>query len=734
MITHANVYHYVHAMRTRLEITELDRYLHTASIAFSSSVRQLMVPLTSGARVIVAKPDEIRQPLSLFATIRDQQVTVLDFIPSYWRICIEALAGTDAATRRELLENQVRLIATASESLLPDVPKRWRALGHRAQLINMFGQTETTGIVTTYTIPDGGDSRTKSVPIGYPIDGTQVYVLDEYHREVPAGYVGEIFVGGPGVGLGYVNQPKQTAERFVSDRSRFPSDGRLCATGDLGRLRADGSLEFVGRADDQIKIGGIRIELGEVESVLRMHPAVKDAAVVARGEDANNKRVIAFIVPARGTTLTVKAMRTFLSGTLPESMIPSAFVTVKSLPRLPNGKLDCKALPAPTHPGQALRSLVPPRNAAELKLARIWEGVLAVAAIGITDNFFDLGGNSLSGLYMLAQVGRAFGKQLPATAVLQAQTIEEMAKLLEEDPGSWSALVPLQTRGSRPPFFWIHGDKSDAFLPRYLGPTQPVYSLVHQSQDGQPAQFTTVEEIASHYLDEIRTVQPSGPYLIGGFCFGALAAFEIAHQLKAQGEEVRLLTLIEPSPLRNCGSSPIPHLGALGAKPFWGSRVLHSGLRHLRKVRRLGARDRAIYILGGVINRSFAFVNRLTSRPARIAKEAICWTYHRFGLPVPYQLRSAYILSVYRRARQKYTLRTYPGSVSLFVPTNGSDDSLSSWTGLASGTLEIHPIPEGHEAILVEPHVQAWAERLKVCLYRAQAPASQAVTTVEARL
>jgi thioesterase domain-containing protein len=598
----------------------------------------------------------------------------------------------------------------------------------------MFGQTETTGTVTTYTIPEGGDSQTNRIPIGYPIDSTQVHVLDEYRREVPVGDVGEMFVGGPGVGLGYVNQPEQTAERFVSDRSGISLEGRFCATGDLGRFRTDGCLEFIGRVDDQIKIGGIRIELAEIESVLRTHPAVKDTAVVATGEDPNNKRVVAYIAPVGDAALVIDAMRTFLRATLPESMIPSAFVIVESLPRLPNGKLDRSALPAPTQSPPEFRSVVPPRNVTEWRLARIWEGVLAIAAIGITDNFFDLGGNSLAGLYMLARVTQVFGKQLPATAVLQAQTIEEMARLLGEDRGSWSALVPLQTQGSRPPFFWIHGDKSDAFLPRYLGPTQPLYSLVHQSQDGKPARFTTVEEIASHYLDEIRTVQPSGPYLIGGFCFGALVAFEIAHQLKAHGEEVRLLALVEPGPLRNCGSSPISRSEVLAARPPWGDRVLHRGSRHVQRMRRIGRRDRAMYVLGGTINRSFAFVNRIASRPARFAKEAICWTYHRFGLPLPYQLRSAYILSVYRRATRKYALRTYPGSVSLFVPPNGSDDSLSNWTGLASGILEIHKIPEGHEAILGDPHIQVWAERLRACLERAQTPASQAVTTVEARL
>ena len=206
------------------------------------------------------------------------------------------------------------------------------------------------------------------------------------------------------------------------------------------------------------------------------------------------------------------------------------------------------------------------------------------------------------------------------------------------------------------------------------------------------------------------------------------------HRLLNHGEEVRLLVLVEPSPLRNCGSSPISRPEVLAARPSWGDRVRHGGSRHVQRMRRIGWRDRTMYVSRGAINRSVEFVNRILSRPARMAKEAICWTYHRFGVPLPHQLRSAYILSVYRRATRKYALRTYPGSVSLFVPPNGSDDSLSNWTGLASGILEIHEIPEGHEAILADPHIHVWAEELRACLDRAQAPASQVVTTVEARL
>ncbi len=717
MISHANLCHYVDAMRERLAITEHDVCLHTASIGFSSSVRQLMVPLTSGARVVVATPEEIGDPLSLFATVRDERVTVLDFIPSYWRICIDTLTGVDETPRKHLLENDVRLIASASELLLADVPRRWRALGHRAQLVNMFGLTETAGVATTYTIPEPDDSRAKSIPIGYPIRGAQVYVLDEHYRDVAQGEIGELFVAGPTVGVGYVNQPAQSKERFVRDSFRAPSDGRLCRTGDMARFRADGSLEFVGRVDDQIKIGGIRIEIGEVEAVLREHPAVREAAVIGQKDTSSGTRLVAYVAAADGEPVSAEELRRFIGGRLPESMIPSAFVTVESLPRLPNGKLDRQALPVAAQTRRLCRpSFVPPRNVAEWRLARIWESVLAVVGIGITDNFFDLGGNSLAGLYMLARVGEAFGRQLPVTAVLRAQTIEEMARLLEDDPVQWTALVPLQPHGSKAPFFWIHGDKSDAFLPRYLDPDQPVYALVHQSQNGTPARFTTVEQIARHYLREMRMIQPAGPYLLGGFCFGGLVAFEIAHQLKEQGDEVRLLALVEPSPLQTCRSSPV-RLSPPPAKQPWFDRVRKTGLRNLHHVRQIGIREGALFVARGTVAKAVASFYRVTARPSRTLKATLCRGYHWLQLAAPFALRSSYILSVYRRARRKYEARIFPGAVSVFVDP---EHVRGNWTALATGEVDVHEIPFGHEAILVEPAIEEWAVALKGCIERAQ--------------
>jgi len=680
MINHGNLSHYVHAMRQRLGILETDVYLHTASIAFSSSVRQLMLPLTCGAGVVVAKAKHIRQPLSLFALIRDHHVSVMDIVPSYWRTCIDALSELDKRTRENLLSNRLRLILTASEMLSPGLPERWRFnIAHPARLINMFGQTETTGIVATYTIPETGNPDSKSVPIGHPISDTHIYVLDDCLNEVPAGSVGELYVAGPGVGVGYVNQPDISAQRFLHNGVE-----RIYKTGDLGRYRPDGTLEIVGRVDHQVKIRGIRVELQEIEIALNAHPDIRENVVIARQDDPNNKSLVGYVVPASGSALSIEAMRSFLGKKLPEVMVPSAWVMMDSLPRLPNGKLDRLNLPAPPQARSHLEhSLVAPRNSTERDLAKIWQAVLGVAGIGVMDNFFDLGGDSPAALCILEHVGKVFGKNLPPTALFHAPTIERMAELLSIDrPVAAQLMFPLQKRGSKPPFFWIHGDISNAFLPNYLGPDQPVYAIEHQSQDGTPARFTTVENIASSYLREIRAVQPSGPYFLGGFCVGGLVAFEIAQQLKAQGDEVCLVAVVEPSALRNCGSTP--------------SLAIPSVAKTIR----------------GRISESVR-----TSSIAKFVKHALCVIHHGLRQPIPYSLRSFYILGVYRRAMKKYVVRAYPGSVTLFLhPSTPAESSPKNWSAIATGSVEIHQIPAGQEKILNEPYVQIWAEKLKTCL------------------
>ena len=300
MISHGNLGHYVRSMKTAVGLTASDLYLHTASISFSSSVRQLMLPLSVGAGVVVATTDEIRDPLALFTMIKRLGVTVIDVVPSYWRSCIEVLRALPQASRDELLANRLRLILSASEPLLSDVPRAWRFdFGHQAHLINMLGQTETTGIVAAHPIVPDQENKVNMVPIGKPIDDVRIYLLDDQLRPARDGASGEICIGGPTVGLGYLNQPEIAAQKFVDDPFSETSDGRLYRTGDLGRRRADGTLEYQGRIDNQVKIRGHRVEPAEAEAALLEHPSTREAAVIARQDRPGDFRLVAYVAPQK---------------------------------------------------------------------------------------------------------------------------------------------------------------------------------------------------------------------------------------------------------------------------------------------------------------------------------------------------------------------------------------------------------------------------------------------------
>jgi amino acid adenylation domain-containing protein len=346
-ITHSNLGHYLQAMRSALGIAATDRCLHTASFSFSSAVRQLLLPLSCGATVVIATADELRDPLLLFETVRREGVSVVDLVPSYLRVATGILADLEPQARRELLDNRLRLILSASETLHADLPYRWAAeLRHGARFFNMYGQTETTGIVTLYEIPPSTAPSTQAMPVGKPIAGARVDVLDPAGRPVPAGVPGEIWIGGATVGQGYLDEAL-TVARFRPDPFDATPGARLYRTGDRGRIRGDGNLEHLGRLDDQVKVRGFRIEPAEIEAILNAHPQVLESVVVVDATATGGKRLVAAVVK-RGVEADdpsfAKRLRDHLKAKLPDYMVPAVVVELATLPRTPGGKLDRNAV------------------------------------------------------------------------------------------------------------------------------------------------------------------------------------------------------------------------------------------------------------------------------------------------------------------------------------------------------------------------------------------------------
>ncbi|MDX6500089.1 MAG: hypothetical protein QOG23_3349 [Blastocatellia bacterium] len=434
MIEHGNLANYLLALNHELGVARDDIYLHTAAIAFSSARRQLMLPLSQGASVVIATSDQRKDPLALFEMIRDRGVTVMDAVPSFWRSCTSTLEGLNEETRGELLDNRLRLLLSASEPLLSDIPRTWMSqFGHKAHHVHMFGQTETAGIVSLYHVPSVIDNELGVVPIGRPIANSEIYILDAERRPCPADVAGELYIGGAGVGRGYLNRPELTAEKFIPHPFAQQEGARLYRTGDWARYRSDGQMEFVGRRDQQVKLRGFRIELGEVETALAKHSLIGECAVITRQDDRAGTRLIAYFVRngSPDSSLHSGELRSFLGARLPEYAIPSVFIQMDALPLSANGKVNRLLLPEPGAARPHLSSeFLAPRNPDEEKLAAIWSEVLRLERVGVHDNFFESGGHSLLAAQVVARVRAEFSIERSLRWLFESPTVALMVSSL----------------------------------------------------------------------------------------------------------------------------------------------------------------------------------------------------------------------------------------------------------------------------------------------------------------
>src|SRR5882724_11474602 len=431
MITHGNLANYLGALNHELQISADDRYLHTASIAFSSSRRQLMLPLSQGATVVIASSDDRKDPLALFELVQQQGVTAMDAVPSFWRNCTTILLTLSDEARGQLLGNRLRLMLSASEPMLSDIPQIWmKQFGHPARHVHMFGQTETAGIVCLYRVPDL-DAELSVLPIGRPIANSEIYILDADKQPCAVDVPGELFIGGAGVGRGYLSRPELTAEKFIAHPFDGRNGARLYRTGDWARYRADGQIEFVGRRDQQVKLRGFRVELGEVETALARHSSITECVVVARAAERAGSRLIAYFV-TNDPSLHTAELRSFLSARLPTHEIPSVFVQMDALPLSANGKVNRLSLPDPELARPQLSSdYVSPRTQAEVQVAAIWAEVLQVEHVGVNDNFFELGGHSLLAVQVVARVRVEFKIEISLRLLFEFPTVASLTAQIE---------------------------------------------------------------------------------------------------------------------------------------------------------------------------------------------------------------------------------------------------------------------------------------------------------------
>ena len=533
-LAHFNVVNLLSAIQQQLQPTSEDTWLSVTTISFDVSVAEIFLPLMVGAKLAIVRREVTLDGVLLSQAIDKFQTTFMQGAPATWQLLLAS--GWQGSRALTMISTGEALPRELANQLLDKGKVLW----------NLYGPTETT----IWSSSDRVKNSNEPISIGRPLANTQFYILDSHLQLVPIGVPGELHIGGEGLARSYLNRPELTEEKFII--ARFKLNTRLYKTGDLARYLPDGRIDCISRIDNQVKIRGLRIEIGEIEATLSQHPAVQNVVIVVREVVSGDKRLIAYIVSNQENPESlVTNLRNFLKDKLPAYMVPSAFIKLDSLPLTPSGKVDRRALPTPDFSRQELtETFVTPKDDLELRLAKIWEKVLGISSISIRDNFFDLGGHSLLAVQLFSQIKNNLGQDIPVSTLFQAPTIEELASILRQKGWSnpWSSLVPIKPDGSQLPFFF-HGGAADAMtwakFGRVLPSDRPFYALQHPILDGKPVFQNTVAEMAAHCIKEIKTIQPNGPYFIGGHCFGGTVAFEIAQQLYAQGEEIALLALVD---------------------------------------------------------------------------------------------------------------------------------------------------------------------------------------------
>ncbi|MCG1043303.1 amino acid adenylation domain-containing protein, partial [Mycetohabitans sp. B8] len=538
MVEHRGVMNLVHAQIARFDVRATSRVLQFASLSFDASISEILMAFGSGATLYLP-PETIRwDQRELWTYLASHAITHVTLPPALFQ------QGEALPT----LSTPLTLIL-AGEA--PD-PALVQYLSQHYTVFNAYGPTEATVCATVWR--GGREMNSKVVPIGRPIANTRIYLLDAHRQLVPLGAVGELYIGGAGVARGYLNRPELTAECFVRDPFSSEADARMYRTGDLARYLPDGNLEYLGRNDHQVKIRSFRIELGEIEACLAKHAQVREAVVLAMGE-GSAKRLVAYVV-AQADEGLANTLRTHVASALPEYMVPSAFVRLDALPLTPNGKLDRRALPVPDVHAFVHQAYEAPQGELETTLAQIWSELLGVEQVGRHDSFFALGGHSLQAMQMLSRSRTALGVSIPMRTLFEAPTLAALAQRVSTQGSvqddSFAVLLPIQPHGSRPPLFCIHPVTGLSWhyrsLASYLGADHPVYGLQARGLDGASSLAPTIEAMAADYIQQIRRIQPRGPYYLLGWSLGGNVVHSMATQLEQQGERVALLAVLDAIP------------------------------------------------------------------------------------------------------------------------------------------------------------------------------------------
>jgi amino acid adenylation domain-containing protein len=631
-----------------------------ANPAFDAATFEVWGALLHGARLAIVPRDVALSPTGFAAYLAERGITTLFLTTALFN-----QVARDAPTAFAHCHN----VLWGGEAAEPRHVAAVLAAGAPRRLSHVYGPTETTTFATYHDVRAVASDAT-NIPIGRAIANAEVYVLDSYGEPCPPDVPGEIFIGGPGVAAGYLGRPELTAERFVAHPFSGDPDARLYRTGDVARRRGDGAIEFLGRADRQLKIRGHRIEPGEIEAALARIPGVREAIVLMHGSTSDDKRLSAYVVPANPTPPNPDDLWRELRSTLPDYMVPGAFVFIAAIPLTPNGKVDRTKLPDPKDLAEGrIGWHVPPADPTQQLIAAIWEDLLGVKNIGRDDNFFDRGGHSLLAARMVDRVASSLNVEIPLATLFTHATLDEFSRAIrDESLRTPTPFVAINMQGERPPIFFLHGDFSGGgffskAIAAEIGSEWPFYALHPHGllDDNVP---DTIEQMALDRLAILRAERPSGPYVLGGHCAGGLVAIEMARRLLSEGEKVPLVFIID-------------------ARAPWQVKRVFEGIS-----------------IGPVSQRTR---RRLAEPPPPEEPQDLD------GLP------DRDIFRRYWKAMRTYSCTPYPGAIAVMRAEGNPDTRPSLGWSSVSEQVSVHAVPGNHHTAITR-HVKALGAALKARL------------------
>ena len=651
-----------------------DVLLALTTIAFDIAGVDVWLPLLVGARMLMVARKTVMDADLLQDTIRREGVTFLQCTPAIWKLLVES--GWQGKADLQAVCTGEAMPKDLARTLVPRVGCLW----------NMYGPTETTIWSTGYKFSGLDDP----ILIGRPIANTQAYILDDHMALTPIGVPGELYLGGDGLADGYLHNPALTAARFVADPFNTRPGARLYKTGDLARYRSDGNIECLGRNDDQIKLRGYRIEPEEIRAAILGHSSIRDAVAVLQTSATGDSRIVAYLISKTSDRPDADELRVFLRRKLPEYMIPASFVFLDSFPLNSNGKLDRRALPKQKAPsaGSAANE---PADRIEAELREIFCMALGLSEIGVNDDFFDLGGHSLTAADLFREINMFFNLELPLATLVHAPTVRRMASLIRGSSAERmnAPIVQIQPKGSKHAIYCIGPSDGEVIVYRRfaleLGPDQPLYGLQPFRLLGQ---LPTVNQLAAAYIDELRKIGESQPFCLLGYSFGGLVAVEMARQLQCDGIDPPIVALIDTSYPLGCLANESWEHRVRRYRYNWNQIAYGKGLSHI--------------------------VQRVKDRFARMARRA------SFTVGVPLPDSPSDVASLQERAAENYRIKSYGGRVYLFRAESQEQEFFHGglnlgWSRVLTN-LVVEEVPGNHGTINTGTNLKILARKLKECL------------------